>query len=93
MQALQPLLAAGPRDDGNSAAGAEFPRVVEWTCHRVLAIAGDADGAAAWLARAHEALRAQATSITDASVREDFLRNIPVHREIVATSETRTNGR
>ena len=88
MQALEPLLALGAKAgaDDNPLEGVEFPRLVEWTCHRVLASAGEPGDprAAEWLTRAHEALQAQAATITDAALRQGFLRNIPAHREIVA---------
>jgi hypothetical protein len=85
MQALEPLLllAAKTGAADNPLEGTEFPRLVEWTCHRVLARAGDRRSAD-WLARAHEALQAQAAAIADAALRENFLRSIPHHREIVA---------
>jgi len=85
MQALQPLLAAAANTvtKDKPLEGAEFPRVVEWTCHRVLASAGDPH-AGEWLARAHEALQARAATIADAALREGFLRDIPVHAQIVA---------
>ncbi|MEO6744425.1 MAG: hypothetical protein ABIS28_20490, partial [Caldimonas sp.] len=75
--------------------GVEFPRLVEWTCHRVLASAGAREDprADAWLARAHEALQVQAATIQDAAVRQGFLRNIPVHREIVTAWATRDADR
>ena len=85
---LAPLLALGAKTgaDDNPLEGVEFPRLVEWTCHRVLASAGDRGDprAAEWLARAHDALQAQAATIADAALRQGFLCNIPVHREIVA---------
>jgi len=86
LQALAPLLASGGRsDDGDDELlkGVELPRAVEWTCHRALASAGDAR-AAEWLARAHGALQRQAATLADAALREGFLRNIPVHVQIVA---------
>ena len=85
MQALEPLLslAAKAGADDNLLEGAEFPRWVEWTCHRVLASTGDGRSAE-WLARAHEALQVQAASITEAALRQGFLCSIPLHREIVA---------
>jgi len=83
--ALQPLLdhiAAGGTLDGT-----EHPRLVELSCHQALARAGD-PRAADWLARAHDALMAQADAISrsssDAKLRQGFLHNIPHHREIVA---------
>jgi len=88
LQALEPLLAAGAaaHGDDNLLEGAEFPRLVEWTCHRVLARAGEHGErrAAEWLSRAHDALQTQAAAIADPALRESFLRNIPVHREILA---------
>jgi predicted ATPase len=85
MRALEPLLAAvaNTASDDNPLEGVEFPRVVEWTCHQVLASAGD-PRAGEWLARAHEALQSRAATVTDAAIRERFLRDIPVHAQIVA---------
>ena len=84
MQALDPLLAlAASGDDDNLLEGAEFPRLVEWTCHRALRSAGDSRSAG-WLVRAHDALEAQAATISDAELRQGFIRNIPCHREIAA---------
>ena len=42
MQALEPLLALGAKTgaDDNPLEGVEFPRLVEWTCHRVLSACG-----------------------------------------------------
>ena len=93
MRALEPLLALGAKTVAAADAlkGVEFPRLVEWTCHRVLAVAGDRDDsrAAEWLGRAHEALHAQAATIPDAELRQKFLCNVPLHREIVAAWATR----
>ena len=91
MQALAPLLAIGTLAEvttDDPLEGAEFPRLIEWTCHRIVAsAAGRHDsGAAAWLARAHRALQRQAAAISDPALRQAFLANIPVHREIVAAS-------
>ncbi|MFL6662525.1 MAG: hypothetical protein ACJ8G7_10105 [Rhizobacter sp.] len=87
-EALKPLLALGAENaDDELLKGVEFPRLVEWTCHRVLASAGDAR-AEDWLVRAHEALQAHATTIADAPVRQSFLGSIPAHREIVAAWAT-----
>jgi predicted ATPase/class 3 adenylate cyclase len=95
MQALAPLLALGARtgDADDRLKGVEFPRLVEWTSHRVLASAGD-PRASEWLARVHEALQLQAATIADAGLRHGFLSNIPVHREIVAAWASRdtSNG-
>ena len=59
------------------------PRLLEFTCHQVLAAAGD-PRAAEWLQRAHDNLQAMAERISDAALRQGFLTNIPYHREIVA---------
>jgi len=89
--ALEPLLALGARtsDDETPLKGVEFPRLVEWTCHRLLAAFGD-PRAAEWLVRAHKALGAQAATIVDGELREGFIRNIPAHREIAAAWERAT---
>jgi hypothetical protein len=94
LQAFEPLLAHGAktRSDDKLLEGVEFPRLVEWTCHRVLASAGDRARAGEWLARAHEALQAQAAAISDAALRRGFLHNIPVHREIMAAWAARIEG-
>jgi tetratricopeptide (TPR) repeat protein len=62
--------------------GAEFPRLIELTCHQVLTRSGDSR-AADWLARAHTALITQADAIGDGTLRRGFLHNIPHHRSIV----------
>ena len=79
--ALAPVLAqvAG----GGTLDGTEETRLIEWTCHRVLAAVGD-PRAEAWLERAHDALQAQAGTIADPGLRQGFLQNFPYHREIVA---------
>ena len=81
LAALQPLLdhavASGTLD------GTDYPRLIELTCHQALARAGD-PRAADWLTRAHGALIAQADSLTDATLRQGFLHNIPHHRAILA---------
>jgi class 3 adenylate cyclase/tetratricopeptide (TPR) repeat protein len=81
MEFLQPLLdqiAAGGTLDGT-----DSRRLIEATCHQVLARAGD-PRADEWLVRAHGALLAQAEALSDAALRQGFLQNIPWHREIVA---------
>jgi len=71
---------------GGTLVGTLTPRLIELTCYRVLAGAGGGGDptAAEWLTRAHEALQAQAATIPDAALRQGFLHNIPLHREIVA---------
>lgn len=81
LAALQPVLdhaaAAGTLDE------TDWPRQIELTCYQALASAGD-PRAADWLARAHTALMAQADALTDATLRQGFLQNVPFNREIVA---------
>jgi class 3 adenylate cyclase len=84
LRELQPVL--GHVAAGGTLDGTVKPRLIELTCHRVLARASD-PRAAEWLTRAHDALRAQATSIHDSGLRRSFLQDIPHHREIVATAE------
>jgi tetratricopeptide (TPR) repeat protein len=67
---------------GGTLHGTVKPRLIELTCHQALSRARDAR-AAAWLARAHDALQAQAASIPDPALSRSFLGNIPCHREIV----------
>lgn len=68
---------------GGSLQGAEFSRLIEWTCHDVLAQAGD-PRAAHVLEQAHKSLQATAATITDPALRQSFLGQIPEHRNIVA---------
>jgi class 3 adenylate cyclase/tetratricopeptide (TPR) repeat protein len=68
---------------GGTIVGAVKPRLIELTCHRVLARASD-PRATVWLTSAHDALQAQAATIPDPALRQGFLENIPHHREIVA---------
>jgi len=74
---------------GGTLDGTVKPRLIELTCHNALARARDV-GATAWLKRAHDALRTQATTIDDLDLRRSFLENIPYHREIVAIAEAST---
>ena len=76
--------------NGGTLEGTETQRLIELTCHQVLANANDSR-AAEWLARAQEALQAQAATIPDSALRQGFLQNIPHHREIVA-AWARRNG-
>ncbi len=73
----------GPACSGDIAADSPTSRIVELSCYQVLAQAGD-PRAAVWLARAHEALQAEAAALPDAGWRQSFLQNIPQHRAIVA---------
>ena len=90
MLALAPLLSAGA-DSSALLEGVEFPRLVEWTCYRVLTRVGD-PRAGEWLARAHAAIRDRAATIADADLRQRFTLNIPVHREIEAAWAARPEG-
>ena len=62
---------------------AEHPHQVNLVCHLVLSSAAD-PRADAWLQRAHGQLLTVAATISDASLREGFLNNIPEHRAILA---------
>ena len=80
LHAMQPVLdhvAGGGTLEGTEA------RMIEWTMHRVLAQAHD-PRAGEWLARAHDALQAQAERLPTPALRHGFLNNIPHHREIMA---------
>jgi len=68
------------RASGETWHGADA-RLVLWTCHRVLARAGD-PRAAEMLASAHAELQARAATISDATLRESFVGNVPHHRAI-----------
>jgi tetratricopeptide (TPR) repeat protein len=57
-------------------------RLVLWTCHRVLAQAGD-PRAAELLASAHAELQSRLATIGDAALRESFVASVPHHRAIV----------
>jgi predicted ATPase/class 3 adenylate cyclase len=81
MAAVQPLLDAAAR--GHRLEGTSEPRLIELACHQALACAGD-PRATDWLARAHTALMTQADAISDTTLRQGFLRNIPHHQEILA---------
>ena len=77
------------------AGGGEFggdPKRIFFTCHQVLARAGDAR-AAKLLSAAHAELQARAATITDARLRQSFLANVPYHREIVAAWAAAGQGR
>ncbi len=81
LAAVQPVL--DHVASGGTLDGTDWPRQIELACHQALARAGD-PRAAAWLARAHSALMAQADAITDVKVRQGFLHHIPHRRAIVA---------
>ena len=70
------------RAGGGELVGSD-PRRILFTCHQVLARAGDAR-AAELLSAAHAELQARAATIADAGLRRSFLANVPHHREIVA---------
>ena len=75
---VEPLLPAS----GGTIDGANT-RLVLFTCHRVLAAAGDAR-ALQLLQGAHEALRHRAATISDGVLRESFLARIAENAEIAA---------
>lgn len=63
--------------------GAEAPRLIQLTCHEVLAQAGD-PRAPAMLMKDHAELQALAATIADAGLRRSFMEQIPEHRRMVA---------
>jgi ATP/maltotriose-dependent transcriptional regulator MalT len=70
--------------EGGTWQGVDMASLIELTCYQVLARHHDAQ-ADGWLRRAHDTLQAQAAAIADDTMRQSFLQNIPVHREIVET--------
>lgn len=82
MQHVERLLAldASTNDVNRNAA----PRRIELVCHLVLSSAGD-PRADTWLRRAHAGLLTMAAAISDGSLREGYLNNIPDHRAILAS--------
>jgi len=81
---LQPVLAH--LEGGGTLDGTEQPRLIELTCHQVLAVAGDARSSI-YLTQAYQALQTQAGAVTDAALRHSFLTQIPEHRAILAAWE------
>ncbi len=82
--ALRHVLQVLELDAGGSMAQRSLnPRRLALICHRVLSSSGDAR-ATAWLRRAHDELLAVAATVSDATLREGFLNNIPDHRAILA---------
>jgi predicted ATPase/class 3 adenylate cyclase len=63
----------------------EVPRLILWTCYRVLAANAD-PRAEEMLAIAYANVQERAASISDERMRKGFLENVPEHREIVAAS-------
>jgi class 3 adenylate cyclase/tetratricopeptide (TPR) repeat protein len=78
MEHVETLLAR--RNSGETWLGADA-RLVLWSCHLVLAQAGD-PRAADLLASAQTALQARAATISDAALRASFLASVPHHRAI-----------
>ena len=70
-------------EGGDTLDGTDGPRLIQLTCHQVLAAAGDAR-ASQMLRSAHAELQAGAAAITQLGLRQSFLVNIPEHRDIVA---------
>ena len=78
-------------DQGGGFDGAAAQALVDWTCHLVLAAAGDAR-ATALLERAHQALVERAGALGDPGRRQTFLERVPVHRALVGAWLSRTAG-
>ena len=68
---------------GGTWQGTEAPRLIQLTCHKVLASTGDPRGPDMLMKDCAE-LQALAATIKDASLRQSFIDNIPEHRQMVA---------
>lgn len=89
MQHVEGLIAF--LESSGKLSGADAPRRIALTCQQVLAGVLD-PRAAEWLECMHRNLQASAEAITDASVRQCFLTQIPEHREILAAWELAKDG-
>ena len=81
MRALEEVLAH--LAEGGVLDGTESRQRIRLTCYEVLSAVGD-PRAAAMLDTAHAMLQKQAEALADAALRENFLHNVPEHREIAA---------
>lgn len=68
--------------------GIDGPRLAHLACCEVLLRTGDSRGAA-MLEALHSALQKRAALVTEGSMRDGFLTNIPEHRDIIAMWATR----
>lgn len=68
--------------DRKSLEAAEMPHLIRWTCHQALARAGD-PRSGPLLEAAQDKLLTAAATISDAALRESFLRNVPEHHAIM----------
>lgn len=59
-----------------------------WACYQVLRATGDDDRAAHALQAAHELVQAQASNIADEALRQSFLTQVKVNREILAAASS-----
>jgi predicted ATPase/DNA-binding SARP family transcriptional activator len=74
----------------------DFSFVGYMTIYKVLVAAGDTDRARGFLTEAHHALMERANKLEAPSIRDQFLKNVAVHREIVAAYrelQTTSQGR
>ncbi len=74
--------------DRTNLEAAEMPHLIRWTCHQVLARAGDPRSGPLLDAARDELLNAAAT-IGDPLLRESYLRNVPEHHAIMTASRQR----
>ena len=63
-------------------AGLHEPFAIYLTCYRIL-VAADDPRAVTMAQKAHSLLQAYADQITDATLRQSFLENVPIHRELL----------
>ncbi len=81
-EALTPL-------DESGGQGPEFPLQDYLVCHQVFAAAGQEAQAAASLQTAYTMIMSRAEKITDPALRDSFLEQVAVNREIVEKAELR----
>ena len=86
LERIEPLVAHIV--SGQSLDGAEVPRLILWTCYRVLERNRD-PRADAVLDIAYANVQQRAASFADDERRQGFIENIPEHRDIIAAWQTR----
>jgi predicted ATPase/class 3 adenylate cyclase len=67
--------------------GPEFPQRDYYICHQVLSAAGQEDAARAALQSAYDQVLARADRITAPALRQSFLEQVPINREIIQEYE------
>jgi tetratricopeptide (TPR) repeat protein len=67
--------------------GPEFPQQDYFICYQVLAADGQTEAAQTALRSAYRLVVARAEKITDLTLRQSFLENVPINRQIVAETK------